>query len=76
MTDPILYARVNGPPENWNLCLVRNLVTGDLIDDVVEVNAKEGWLRRYKQVNGQPVIRNGELVIEHIRGKFAIEVRP
>lgn len=71
----ITYAKVGGPPDNWMHLRVRDLKTGELVNEVVQVNAAEGWLRRYKQVNGKPVLdpASHSLVIERIRGRFAIE---
>lgn len=41
------YAKVGGPPEFWMWVKVRDLDTGEFVDDVTEVNCHEGWLIRF-----------------------------
>jgi len=44
--------------------------------EVLEVDAKGGWCRRYMRgPNGKLLTNNGALVEEFVEGKFAIRVR-
>lgn len=41
------YAKVGGPPDRWEQVEIVDRETGDLITDVVEANADEGWFIRH-----------------------------
>lgn len=41
------YAKAGGPPDEWERLEVVDRETGDLISDVVEANADEGWFIRH-----------------------------
>lgn len=61
------YAKVGGPPDNWSQMLITDLETGEQVDNVVEVNADEGWLiRQVVDEDGHPVL-DGEGDDRHIR---------
>ncbi len=75
MPEEITYAKVNGPPDNWYDMRVFDAKTGEEIKEVVEVNTAEGFLRRHKMRKGQLYVVDGKVVIERIRGRFAIEIR-
>lgn len=72
MNDPLTYAIVGGPPDDWSDLRVVD-AAGNQIADVVEVNAAEGWLVRYKRNEaGEFCIDGDELVRERIEGNFRI----
>lgn len=45
---------------------------GTEIKFVIEANAEEGWLIRYKTDNGQIIERNGTCLTEKLEAKFFI----
>lgn len=74
------YAKVGGPPDVWNRLLITDLETGEQVDNVVEVNADEGWVI----VNA--VDENGDFILvgegdeqevrqDRIEGRFEITER-
>lgn len=76
---PERYANVHGTPVDWPLLRVIDEETGDMVDDVVEVNCDAGWLRRkvrtacgdyfeMEGVNGDRAAKT-----ERIEGKFRLE---
>lgn len=68
----ITYAKAGGPPDDWSRLQVRDLQTGALLDDVVEVDATEGWAVVYElPLRVDP--RNDAIVTKLITGRFAIE---
>jgi len=74
-TMTLTYAKVFGPPDDWENLSVLNADTGERIDGVIEVDAERGWLRRYcRDENGYiEVLPNGEdlaEVVEH--GNFML----
>lgn len=74
--EPITYAKVDGPPEDWRGLKVYDIARGAEVERVIEVNAAEGWLRRYR------VNENGDMFLdpdaparaaeERIEGRFEI----
>lgn len=74
MAEQLTYAKVGGPPTDWNGLRVFKVKTGEEVKEVVEVNTAEQWLRRLKTDSaGKPLVANGQLVIERIRGLFVIK---
>lgn len=76
MDDPIIYAKVGGPPHDWQNVKIIDLDTGAAIDLVHEVNTSEGWLVRSKR-NAEGSIYadpdgSGEVARERIEGRFEI----
>lgn len=68
------YARVGGPPEEWRSLQVIDEVTGQIVSGVVEVDCKEGWLRRYVSLEQLSFYFSTQRIeVEHIVGKFRIE---
>ncbi len=47
VSTDIQYARVGGPPDDWNGLVVWDLARDEEIKEVREVNVAEGWVRRY-----------------------------
>lgn len=75
--DYIGYAKVEGPPFNWNQLRIID-ANGHEMKEVIEVNAEDGWLIRYKTDDYGYIIVDrlkGEAVTERIEGEFRIEVR-
>lgn len=73
MSEEITYARVGGPPADWKGLEVRDLDTGELRTDVVEVNSAEGWCVIYRLDQWQPWM--DQIPQERIEGRFRIERR-
>ena len=72
--DPILYAKVGGPPDNWQQLLIK--WNGVEQDSMLEVNVKEGWGIRYKRDQfNRFVIENDVAQSEKIFGIFEIRIR-
>ena len=70
----ITYAKVYGPPDDWNGLEVVDLDTGEKIENVVEANTEEGWLIRHKDDDdGRPTVINGTIAMEKIEGRFKIQ---
>lgn len=76
---PILYAKVGGPPADWRDLEFRLASNGQLVRDLLEVNAHAGW---YVQ---QVRLPDGRFDIDPLRGtvktrkvwrKVKIERRP
>ena len=70
------YAIVGGPPAEWFKCKVFDVETGEEINDVIEVNAVDGWCLKYKRgANGELIDddANDRLATERLVGKFRIE---
>lgn len=62
------YARAGGPPNDWHLLDVVDLDSGLSVSMVMEVDCREGWLRRYTGREG----RSGEPEVEILRGRFRL----
>lgn len=74
MSEHLTYAKVGGPPDDWNGLRIYKVKTGEEIKEVVEVNTAENWLRRLKtDSEGKPIAKDGQLVVERIRGLFVIK---
>lgn len=72
MTD-LTYAVVGGPPVDWHGLRVFD-ADGNEIENVVEVNAAEGWLIRCKvDENGNVYAEGDEVARERITGAFTIK---
>jgi hypothetical protein len=73
--QPLPYAKAGGPPKNWAKLEV---VEGDDVRpmaEVLEVNAAEGWCRRYMRgPDGKLLSNGGALVEEFVEGEFTIRV--
>ena len=68
----ITYAKVGGPPDNWAALQVRDLDSGNLVDDAVEVNAAEGWaIVHEKPLRVDPETET--LATIRVEGRFSIE---
>lgn len=76
MTEPLTYAVVGGPPDDWNGLLVFDLDSGEEVREVIEVDTSEGWLVRLKRdENGQFFIdpdAPDEAAKERLEGRFEI----
>ena len=74
--DPLRYARVGGPPDNWQGLKIFNEETGAEIDSVVEVDCDLGFIVCHaRNEDGEPFVdpQTGEVVVERIEGRFRIE---
>jgi hypothetical protein len=73
--QPLTYAR-HGEPKNW---AALEVCEGDDVRpmaEVLEVNAAEGWCRRYMRgPDGKLLTNGGALVEEFVEGEFTIRVR-
>lgn len=75
-TAEISYAKVHGPPADWRGLCVFDADTGEEIQDVIEVDASNGWLVRYKMGDdGHAFIEGDEVAKETLTGRFRIERR-
>lgn len=74
--DSPTYIKAKGPPDDWDQYDVIDEDTGELIKGVIEVDCKEGWLKRYV-VDGRRyrLDANGALVVERIEGRFKLRSR-
>lgn len=72
------YALAGETYPHGTLLKVFNKGTGDEIIDVVECNAREGWLIQYiRDGNGSLVVGNdGKVVSRKIKGYFEIRLYP
>lgn len=68
MPAKIRHAKAGGPPDNWEGLQVRDLDSGELVTDVVEVWSDRGIVHRFTGA-----IAGGNFEIERVRGRFAIE---
>jgi len=51
------YAHAGGPPHDWQDLKVWDIVQEAYVQDVVEVNAAEGWLIKYELgLDGKPIV--------------------
>lgn len=72
----ILYAKVDGPPDNWNQLAILNIETGEQVPDVLEVSADEGWVMVHVlSAKGHPMSKNDEVIKHRIEGNFKIVLR-
>lgn len=46
MSEPITYAKVHGPPDNWYGLEIIDLETGLKVSNVVKVDTAAGWVER------------------------------
>jgi hypothetical protein len=73
--QPLTYA-AHGNPKNWNQLEV---VEGDDVRpmaEVLEVDATDGWCRRYMRgPDGKLLSNGGYLVEEFVEGEFTIRAR-
>lgn len=65
----ITYAKVGGPPANWHGLEVVDLDTGEIVRDVIEVDAVNGWLMRIKIPY---TIHEEGVMTERVTGNFEI----
>lgn len=74
--QPITYAVVDGPPDDWRGLKIFDLDTGEEVDHVIEVNATEGWLIRYRKDERGYIFPDPdqpeEAARERITGRFQI----
>ena len=61
------YAKVGGPPSDWSKYDVVDMDTGKEVKDVIEVDCKAGWLRRY-----ETSVR-GDRRVERVEGNFRLK---
>jgi len=47
MSEKLTYAKVDGPPDDWQNLTVTNLDTGEPVLEVREVNTVEGWVIKF-----------------------------
>ncbi|KQW79717.1 hypothetical protein [Brevundimonas sp. Root1279] len=74
--EPLTYAKVDGPPSDWQGLKVIDRATGGEVSRVIEVNTVEGWLIRYR-LNERGLIfsdpdRPDEAATERVEGDFEI----
>ena len=70
---PLRYAKVGGPPHDWLGLLVLDAVTGETVQEVVEVDCDEGWLIRLaKDADGKYIHDGDRVATERIGGQFLI----
>lgn len=74
MTDQITYAKVGGPPDDWERLQVRDTESGALVDSVIEVNTEEGWALISRRDRWRPGME--DIPTEKLIGNFAIERQP
>jgi len=67
----LTYAKVNGPPDDWDDIIVRDLASGEVLEAVIEVNTAEGWAVCYELPPGFNCA--GDLRTRRITGTFALE---
>jgi len=74
--EPITYAKVEGPPNNWFGLRIIDLDTGREVDAVIEVNTVEGWCVHYlRGADGKFYLDSSDKVAtERLVGRF--EIRP
>jgi len=65
------YAKVGGPPDNWQDLQVFDKDTGIAINHVIECNAVQGWAKRYLPQEYQ-ICGPDDLISETIFGNFII----
>jgi hypothetical protein len=71
--EELTVAKVGGPPWGWMCLEVVDLVSGEPIDRVLEVDAVGGWLVRYVLGrDGRILLVHGTPVLERIEGRFVI----
>jgi hypothetical protein len=75
------YAKVNGPPADWQQLRITDLATGLEVEGVVEVNTAEGWLLRHvTDHKGHPILAgegdDRRIQVERVEGRFAISYQP
>jgi hypothetical protein len=72
----IVYAKVDGPPDNWHGLRIIDLDTGQEVLDVIEVNAAEGWLISYKRNSAGNFFldpaKPDEIARQRVEGRFEI----
>lgn len=72
----ITYAKVGGPPANWQDLDIKNLDTGKPVRECVEINTEDGWALVYAHDDdGTLIIRDDEIVKKRIEGHFQISER-
>jgi hypothetical protein len=64
------YAIVGGPPADWADLEVS--LDGVLQSEVIEANAREGWIRRYQRRNGALVFSSDSIAQETVNGEVKI----
>lgn len=71
MSEPekCTYAKVGGPPDWWLDCEIVDLDTEKVMNDVIEVNAAEGWAQIYTGAIDWPT---RSLATKRIEGRFEI----
>jgi hypothetical protein len=83
MSDKIEYAKVGGPPANWQGLRIIDLRAEREVDRVIEVNTKEGWLIKHPEplevCRGEPecpLCKTGNpgdhVRAERVEGRFLI----
>ena len=76
MTDTVTYSKVDGPPYDWFRFEIINVDTSEKVQNVIEVNAVEGWLIRYVTNElGLFFLKDGEVARERIEGNFLLRRR-
>ena len=73
--EPITYAVVGGPPDNWHQFAVIDEETGERVESVQEVNTEEGWLMRWQRDESGALVlgEGGTPDVERVEGRFRIE---
>lgn len=69
----LTYAKVGGPPDDWECWVVLDAESGEELTNLVEVNTREGWAVRY--VTPPVAGPSGDLLTERITGKFRLARR-
>ncbi|GEM_PF-2759377 len=72
----ITYAKAGGPPTYWRGLKVFDLESGREVTKVVEVNAAEGWLLRFREDERGQMFEDpnspGHAAQERLSGHFKI----
>lgn len=70
------YEQVTTTPR-WAEVRVRDLDTGEILQDIVEANDDEGWYVRYMRLDGELVRDDDKVITECVRGqRIKIEYPP
>ncbi len=71
------YWAAGGPPSDWHRYRVLDASSGEELPDVIEVDAVEGWCRRYcLDAAGKPVYDGATPLTTLERGYFRVAPAP
>lgn len=76
-TERVTYAKIGGPPDDWQQLTIVDLDTGRHLDNVIEIDTANGWAIVYpKDEAGRFLERDGRWITEMITGRFEIRRDP